>query len=155
MTGLPHSVIRRTIAIAMALSTCAVASTAAAIDLVSIDRPEVNMRAGPGTDQKGLWVLRRGYPLQVLGRQGNWLKVRDFERDEGWVYRPLTGAKPHFIVKTSTANIRSGPGTRYRKVGEARYGEVLRTEERREDWVKVTQEGGLKGWVARRLLWGW
>jgi hypothetical protein len=31
----------------------------------------------------------------------------------------------------------------------------MRTLEHRKDWVKVQLEGGLKGGVARRLLWGW
>jgi len=45
--------------------------------------------------------------------------------------------------------------TRSRIVGKATRGEVLRTLERRSQWVKVQQDGGPRGWVARRLLWGW
>ena len=45
----------------------------------------------------------------------------------------------------------SGPAV----VGKATRGEVLRTLERRSQWVKVQQDGGPRGWVARRLLWGW
>ena len=40
-------------------------------------------------------------------------------------------------------------------VGKAVYGEVLRTLERRQDWVKIRQDGGLMGWISRKLLWGW
>lgn len=132
------------------------AAPAAAQSMVSIDRPEVNLRAGAGTQHETLWVVRRGYPLQVTGRQGRWLKVRDFENDEAWVYRPLTARTPHHVVKVGTANIRSQPSTRSRIVGQARYGQVLRTLEKRPSWVRVRQEdGGATGWVARRLLWGW
>ena len=35
------------------------------------------------------------------------------------------------------------------------YGDVLRTLERRGDWVKVRHEGGTTGWVLKRSLWGW
>ncbi len=124
-------------------------------EMVSVDRAELNMRSGPGTGHEVIWVLSQGYPLRVVGRQGNWLKVRDFENDEGWVYRSLTGRKPHMVVKSTVANIRSGPSTRNRIVGKAEYGEVLRTLERRSSWTKVRSENGLVGWVSRKLLWGW
>ncbi|HVL59106.1 MAG TPA: SH3 domain-containing protein [Burkholderiaceae bacterium] len=133
----------------------AIALPAHARQMVSVDRPSIHMRSGAGTQHEALWKLNRGYPLLVIGRSGQWLKVRDFENDVGWVYRPLTGSKPHFVVKVKTANVRSGPGTRSRVVGKVHYGEVLRTLERRSGWVRVRQEGGPTGWVARSLLWGW
>lgn len=130
-------------------------AAAQAIEMVSVDRPKINMRSGPGTNHSILWELGRGYPLMVIGRQDKWLRVRDFENDEGWVYQPLVGRNAHLVVKAKIVNIRSGPGTRYRVVGQAKYGVVLRTQERRSGWVKVQHENGLAGWVARDLLWGW
>ena len=137
----------------LAVSTAV--SSAHARDMVSVDRPEINMRTGPGTGHESIWLLSRGYPLTVVGRKGKWLHVRDFENDEGWVYRPLTDKTPHFVVKAKTANIRSGPSTRNRIVGKASYGDVLRTLAHRGEWAKIRDAEGLVGWVARRLLWGW
>ena len=124
-------------------------------EMVSVERPKANLRAGAGTQHEVQWILGHGYPLRVLARQGKWLKVRDFENDEGWIYRSLTGRTPHMIVKSKVANIRSGPGTRNRVVGRAEYGEVLRTLDKRRDWAKVRNEEGLVGWISRNLLWGW
>ncbi len=142
-------------AIALALFTLLQIPAAQAKGMVSVDRPEVNMRTGAGTGHEVIWVLARGYPLMVVGQQGKWLKVRDFENDEGWVYRTLTGRKPHMVVKAKVANIRSAPTTRSRIVGKAEYGEVLRTLESRSGWTKIRNETGLVGWVSRKLLWGW
>ena len=122
---------------------------------VSVARDEINMRSGPGTHHESRWMLARGYPLQTISRRGDWIKVRDFEKDEGWVLRSLTGTTPHVIVTSKTANIRSGPGAGHKRVGRADYGEVLRTLNKRPGWIQVSQEGGTKGWVARQLLWGW
>jgi len=131
------------------------ASAADARQMVSIDRPEVNMRSGASTRYPILWTLSAGYPLMVISQQGQWYKVRDFENDEGWIFRPLTAKKPHFVVKSKIANVRSGPGTNTRVIGKAEYGEVLRTLGRRADWVRVRTQEGMTGWIARRLLWGW
>jgi SH3-like domain-containing protein len=142
---------RALIALTLMVSTAALQAR----EMVSVARSEINMRAGAGTQTVALWTLARGYPLEVTGRQDQWLKVRDFENDAGWVYRPLVGKTPHMVVKSRVANMRSAPGTRSRILAKADHGEVLRTLEHRKDWVKVQREGGLKGWVARRLLWGW
>lgn len=139
----------------VALTLLASAAALQAREMVSVARPEINMRAGAGTQHAALWTLNQGYPLEVTGRSGNWLKVRDFESDAGWVYRPLVSKTPHVIVKSRVANVRSRPGTRGRILGKADYGEVLRTLEQRNGWIKVQREGGLKGWIARHLLWGW
>lgn len=133
----------------------AAAGTAAAQPMVSVKGSVLNMRDGPGTHTQVLWELKRGYPLQVVERRGRWLKVQDFEKDQGWVAASLTGRQPHHIVKAPVANVRSGPGTRFRVVGKAEYGELLKTQEKRAGWVKVKRETGASGWVARQLLWGW
>ena len=139
----------------LAITLAASAAALQAREMVSVAKAQINMRAGAGTQHATLWTLTRGYPLEVTGRQGQWFKVRDFENDAGWVYRPLVGKTPHVVVRSRVANVRSAPGTRSRILGKADYGEVLRTLEHRNDWVRVQREGGLKGWIARRLLWGW
>jgi len=142
--------------LALAASLLALAAPAAhAVEMVTVDRDVINMRAGPGTGHQATWRLNRGYPLIVTARKNGWLAVRDFENDTGWVLGRLTAKKPHFIVKKQDVNIRSGPGIRYKVVGKAKYGEVLRTLERRSGWAKVRNADGLTGWVSRKLLWGW
>lgn len=131
-------------------------ATASARDMVAVHRNEINMRSGAGTQHEALWVLSRGYPLQVLSKKGKWLQVRDFENDKGWVYKPLTSTRaPHHVVKVQVLNIRSKPSLRSRVLAKAVHGEILKTLGRKGDWVKVQQDGGPTGWVARRLVWGW
>jgi len=126
-----------------------------AATMVSIAAAKVNLRAGPGKHYPVLWELGAGYPLRVLGRRGNWLKVKDFEGDVGWVYRKLTNRRPHLVVKKRIINIRSGPGTTYKIVAKARRGVVFATLKRKGRWVKLKHETGLVGWARRDLLWGW
>ncbi|MBN9373084.1 SH3 domain-containing protein [Hydrogenophaga sp. YM1] len=138
-----------------ALSLGVAAISAHAQNMVSISGSTVNMRDGPSLQSTVLWELRRGFPLQVTERRGNWLEVKDFEGDTGWVARSLTGDEPHHIVTSKILNVRSGPGLNNEVVVQAQYGELLKTLEKRGDWVRVERETGESGWVSERLVWGW
>ncbi|MDH5299389.1 MAG: SH3 domain-containing protein, partial [Desulfobulbaceae bacterium] len=123
---------------------------------VSIDGNRVSMRSGPGEKNAVLWELDRGYPLQVIGSQGKWLKVSDFEGDVGWVWVKNINNDPHCIVKRKMINLRSGPGSHYKLVGKAKQGVVLEILTQGDNgWVKVRHANGMKGWASRNFLWGW
>lgn len=130
-------------------------SSSATAEMVSTKGNTVNVRSTPSTQGARLWELDKGYPLRVLKRQGKWLQVQDFENDRGWVYGPLTSQTPHHIVKANIANIRTGPGTKYRVVARASRGELIRTKAKQAEWVKVEQSNGQMGWVSKKLVWGW
>lgn len=153
---LRHTLARTTLAALTATAAIAAApSLAQAQEFVSIKGSTVNVRAQPNTRGAVQWELANGYPLQVTARQGNWLKVRDYESALGWVHRPLTSQQAHHVVKARTANLRNGPGTNHRVTAKLEQHEIVRTLEKRAGWAKVRRTGGEQGWVARNLLWGW
>jgi SH3-like domain-containing protein len=149
----------RTITLASGLCLALLLGPAAlaqpAKQMVSVKGSILNMRSGPGTQNTVLWELQKGYPLQVVQRKNRWIQVKDFEGDTGWVAASLTGRTAHHIVKVNNANVRSGPGTRHRIVGKAHYGELMRTREKRDGWVRVERSEGPSGWISKKLLWGW
>ena len=130
-------------------------TTVAHAAMVSINRAKAAMRSGPGVKYKTKWELGVGYPLKVVSRKGNWLKVTDFEEDGGWVNAKQVGKTPYMIVEDKKAIIRNGPGETQRVVGNANRGVVLRTIKHKKGWVQVKHESGLTGWVERDTLWGW
>lgn len=136
------------------LALCLCTAAAHAQEMVSIAGSTVNMREGPTLDSTVLWELQRGYPLRVTERRGDWLAVRDFEDDTGWVARSLTSTEPYHIVKGKTLNMRKGPGTEHEVVAELAHGELLKTLDKQDEWVRVERYDGATGWVARRLVWG-
>lgn len=128
-------------------------------EMLSVNSDAVNLRSGPGTNFEIKWEYGKGFPLRVLSKKGDWIRVEDFEKDTGWVYKPLLTTKGHMIVKVNKnknkkINIRSGPGTKYKIVGKAYYGVVFETLEQNSGWAKVKHETGLEGWIERSLIWG-
>jgi SH3-like domain-containing protein len=119
----------------------------------SVAKDGVNLRSGPGTDREILWEVFRGFPLQVLGRQGQWAQVVDFEGDKGWIYTPLLAREKTVIIKVNTANMRTGPGTNYPMVATVKYGVVFQPLEKDGEWVKVRHDDGTTGWIFEKLLW--
>ncbi|MBI5558609.1 MAG: SH3 domain-containing protein [Deltaproteobacteria bacterium] len=125
-------------------------------EMVSIAGEMVNMRSGPGENYEVVWELGKGYPLKVIDKQDDWLKVTDYQDDTGWVQKDLVDRKAYFVVKAKIVNIRSGPGEKYKLVRQAQNGVVLRTLETKSGWVKVKhEEEDVTGWVVRSALWGW
>lgn len=127
-----------------------------AFKMVSVSVDLLNMRSGPGLKYEVTWQLGKGYPLMIQGSRGEWYKVVDYENDTGWVHKDYVNRDPHLIVKKDLINIRSGRGTKYRVIRQAKKGVVFKTLKRSRGWVKIKHEGeNVTGWVKRNLLWGW
>ena len=128
-------------------------------EMLSVKGEKVNLRSGPGKKYAVKWEYGSGYPLQVIRRQGKWVKVQDFEKDQGWIHDSLLDKSPHVIVNANknskqTINIRSGPGISYSIVGKAHYGVVFEVKDTSSGWAQIEHESGLSGWVKSTLLWG-
>ncbi|WP_406622406.1 SH3 domain-containing protein [Acidovorax sp. SDU_ACID1] len=154
MSSTPARLARTLSCAAFAAALC-LPAIAQAREFVSIHGNTVNVRTQPTTRSATAWELGRGYPLQVEQRKGQWLKVRDHEETLGWVFAPLTAKTPHRVVTARTANLRAGPGTQHKRVGQLEQHEVMRTLGRSGTWAQVQRASGQKGWVAQRLTWGW
>ncbi|MDA7417563.1 SH3 domain-containing protein [Xenophilus arseniciresistens] len=147
--------LRRLPALFLVLATLFALPAAYAQQMVAAARDGVMLRAAASQRAEARWSIDKGYPLRVLSRKGAWLRVSDFEGDRAWVLSSRTNRQAHMVSKASALNVRATPNTRARVVARAGYGDVLRTMERRGDWVKVRTKAGRVGWVSRKLVWGW
>ena len=92
-------------------------------EYVNVTKDGVNLRSGPDTKYSVIYELPKGYPLKVLTRKGQWIKVSDFENDQGWIFSPLVSKNSHVIVTVKEGNVRSGAGINNEKVGgRSRFG---------------------------------
>lgn len=124
-------------------------------EFLSIKGNTVNIRAKPTTKSDIAWELINGYPVQVIARQDDWVKVKDFEGPLGWVHMPLTSTEPHFLIKSDNVNLRAGPATSHSVVTKLSKYDIVKTLEKRNDWAKVKTSDGKEGWMLEKLGWGW
>ncbi len=129
-------------------------ASAAPGEYVRVKVETANVRKQPSTGAEALWQVYENDPLKVLAERGAWLKVRDFEGEEGWVYAPLTDERATVIVTASVANIRSGPGTSHPVAYTADRGVAFLLLGTRGEWLEVEHADGARGWVHRALVWG-
>jgi SH3-like domain-containing protein len=134
------------------LATVLLASGAVAAEYVSVVKDGVNLRSAPGTNAEILFQLPLGYPLEVIGKDGQWLKVSDYEGDKGYIQESLVGKTPTVIVKSKECKILSGPGAKEKVVGTGVKDVILQKGEQKGEWIKVTHSN-LTGWVHKSSVW--
>lgn len=136
------------------LLALAIATPVAAADMMSVSAEQANIRSGPGGDFEVVWAVGRYYPLEVLDREGNWVRVGDYENEEGWIYKSLLSKAPAVVIVTRKANIRSGPGMEHAVAWVADKECSLKVLDMRGEWYQVSAGEEPLGWLHKDVTWG-
>jgi cell wall-associated NlpC family hydrolase len=134
----------------------------------------LNLRNGPGTEYDIIGRMPAGTPLQVIGKHGDWLQVRErVDKPLFWVSTELVNMPDGALwtlfdvadqdipapppPKVATVNetglaLRDGPGTNYFALTKLQAGAKLDLLERYQDWYHVGIPGGNDGWVRGDFL---
>lgn len=144
--------LRLTLGVLSCFAATVLATTAAAQSLC-VTASRANLRAGPGTEHRVNWTVYKNMPLVQVEKQGEWIRVRDVDGDLHWIYDRLVSAGQDCVtIRADIANIRRGPGTRFRKwFTVKRYTSFRKTGEQ-GGWVKIEYEGE-EMWVYNTLIW--
>ncbi len=132
---------------------------------VSLKADRVQVRQGPGTDHKILWVFNRvGLPVEVIQEHENWRQIRDQDGSVGWVAHALLSARRTGVVmawtadeaRTSTAK----PVPLYREdstsastVALLEPGVICGIRRCDGRWCQISV-GDFRGYVEQTKLWG-
>lgn len=121
----------------------------------SIRAEEVNMRVGPSSEFRVVWVYRRpGLPLKVLRLREGWRLVEDPDGARGWVAARLLQEERGVIVTgTGHATMRAEPSAGSQLKWRLQPGLVGRLEECSDGWCRISV-GEYSGWVEAARLWG-
>jgi SH3-like domain-containing protein len=122
--------------------------------MVVVNQDKANVRSGPGKNYKILWSVPKYTPFEVLCKYENWYVIRDYEGDVGWVSDTRVEKDKAVIIKTKTADVRSGPGKSSDIIWKLEKGYPLKFLELKDNWVKVQDTDGGTGWTEKENVWG-
>lgn len=142
---------------AAALAQQQVAAPATAEDLprfLSLSATEANLRAGPGTDHPVLWVYqRRHLPFLVIDRYRDWLQVRDWQGEEGWMHKNLLRGPRTLRVVAEFKELFRAPDESSDLVAVLETGVVANLARCEEGWCQV-RVGRISGWLQATQCFG-
>ncbi|RME70455.1 MAG: hypothetical protein D6776_11630 [Planctomycetota bacterium] len=112
----------------------------------------LNVRTGPSTRYRRVGLVRRGQRYVALERRGNWVRIDLRGGVSGWCHagylRPA-GRVTVEQIAVRALNVRTGPSTRYRRIGVVRAGQFYVRRGRRSGWPQIDYNGG-SGWCSGR-----
>ncbi|OJW50635.1 MAG: hypothetical protein BGO67_05535 [Alphaproteobacteria bacterium 41-28] len=121
---------------------------------VSLKPNEVNSRVGPGPDYPVEWIyLKAGLPVEVIAEFDTWRKIRDVDRDEGWVHQSMLCSKRSAIIQGADVLMYGKEDTNSHPLVRLQHGVVVDLLKCRGDWCEV-RIFDFRGRVQRSSLWG-
>jgi len=133
---------------------------------------DVPLRSGPGSNYAAITTLPKGIQINVVGKEGYWLKVESKHGgkpgyiDEQFAARD-TGSKsaPAKATGNSVAGpyrtlraveLRQGPGTKFSTVAKIPADIKVNVVRAEGDWLRVeSKKGGKPGYVDKRDVERW
>lgn len=145
------------------LNAVALAGTALAQDLprfMSLKVDKVELRPSPDASTPPQWIFRRaGLPVEVMGSENGWARVRDTEGATGWVQANLLSRRrTAAVLKTgqtaaTEVALRSDDSDTASVVALLEPGLLLNLFECDGKWC-LAGLNETRGYIAQRQLWG-
>jgi len=138
---------------AAALACCA-AAPAAAYEFRSVGETAAVLFDAPSAKSKKLYVVSRGYPLEVVVAVEGWSKVRDASGELAWIEARSLAAARTVIVKVPLAQVRDRADDGAPVAFQAQQSVILDLLEVAGAWLHVRHRDGQTGYVRVGQVWG-
>jgi uncharacterized protein YraI len=126
---------------------------------------DAELRKGPGAKYDLIRTIPRDTKIDVVGKEGSWLKVQSkFGPETGYVdgqyARPIAGAAtksktslgPGAYITTGEVNLREGPGTKYKVLHRIPKDTRINVVRIDGDWLRVeSKKGNPPGYIDKRF----
>jgi SH3-like domain-containing protein len=130
------------------------AGGAVAADFRSAVDPAVVLYDAPSVKARKLYIVSRGYPLEVMVQVEGWLKVRDATGTLSWVESKSMDGARNVLLRTA-AVVRQKPADDAAVAFEAQRDLLLeRLDAANSGWVHVRHRDGAAGYVRAADVWG-
>lgn len=109
---------------------------------------------GPSAKSPKLFVVNRGYPLEVVVVIEGWVKVRDANGAFSWIDAKQLTEKRTVMVRVPVAQVRSKPDDGAPVAFQAQQNVLLEFVGASGGWVQVRHADGSSGFVRVQQVWG-
>jgi SH3-like domain-containing protein len=142
--------------LASAAYACCVlaAAPAHALDFRVVSEPAAVLYDAPSARSNKLFVVNRGYPLEVIVAVEGFIKVRDANGALAWIETKNTTDKRTVMIKVPVAQVRQKPDDAAPVVFQAQQNVLLDLVEVSGGWVQVRHRDGGTGFVKAQQVWG-
>jgi SH3-like domain-containing protein len=132
-----------------------IAGPAGAVEFRAISDNAAILYDAPSVKGKKLYVVGRGYPVEVVVTVEGWVKVRDAGGELAWVESKLLTDKRTVMVKVALAQVHESADERSAIVFQAQQNVLLDLMEVvAGGWLRVRHRDGQAGFVKATQVWG-
>lgn len=137
------------------LFLCSSLAQAAALEFRSTAEHGTAFFDAPSTSARKLFVTSRGYPVEVLTENKDWIRVRDPSGTLAWVEKKGLATKRSVIVSAPRADILAQADAKAAPLFSAEKNVTLEwVETGPSGWAKVRHRDGRIGFVRIQDVWG-
>lgn len=136
------------------LLAAVLAGAAAAADFKSVASPAAILFDAPSSKAKKLYIVNRGYPLEVTVQLEGWTKVRDANGAFSWIETKELSERRTALMRANPVQVRQTADEKAAVVFEAQSGVVLDIVGSEPGWLQVRHEDGAAGYVRANQAWG-
>jgi N-acetylmuramoyl-L-alanine amidase len=137
-----------------------------------ITTADVQVRRGPGTNHEVVATIPKGIKINVIGREGHWLKVESKHGNQpGYIDEQFARpADTQSVAQTKTpsasvagtyrtltdVDLREGPGPQHRIMAKLPAGIKVNVTRAEGDWLRIESKRGNKpGYLEKRSVERW
>jgi len=145
----------RVAAATLAVLAAGLPAPAAAQEYRSVGEPAAILYDAPSAKAKRLWVLSRGYPVQVSISIEGWTKVRDATGELSWIENRALSSARTVLVRAAMGTMRDSPseiGAVVLRVGRDVVLDMV--EPPVGEWVRVRHRDGAVGFIHANQVFG-
>ena len=124
------------------------------INFLSLKNNEVNVRVGPSKKYPIKFTYKKKYlPLEILDKSETWRKIKDFEKNSGWIHISQLSKKKSAINAKNNSILYKKSTIYSEPIAKLEIGRLVLIKKCKDKWCKITS-GNYEGWILKSALWG-
>jgi SH3 domain protein len=129
---------------------------ALALDFKSVAEPKAILYDGPSAAANKRFIVSQFYPVEVVVKLSNWVKVRDAEGGLFWIESKALSNLRTVLIQSETAELHQTPSATSTVLAlvEKQVVFILEDENATNGWLKVRTVQGDLGYLPINAVWG-